>query len=99
MVVMGIAGSLRRASCNRGLLRAARQIVTIEVFDPGSLPLYNADLEADPPSAVRELRERVRSAGAILFATPEYNYSVSGVLKNAIDWGSQPRGQNVWDGK
>jgi chromate reductase len=99
MVVMGIAGSLRRASCNRGLLRAASEVVRVEVFDPGSLPWYNADLEADPPAVVRELRERVRGAGGILFATPEYNYSVPGVLKNVIDWGSQPKGQNVWDGK
>ncbi len=101
--LLGIPGSLRRASCNRGLLRAARELapdgVTIDVFDPGLLPLYNADLESDPPLVARDLRERVRAAGGILFATPEYNYSVSGVLKNVIDWGSQPRGQNVWDGK
>ncbi len=68
-------------------------------FDPGRLPLYNADHEPDPPAPARDLREAVRAADAILFAAPEYNYSVSGVLKNAIDWGSQPRGQNVWDGK
>ena len=103
MVVLSIAGSLRRASVNRGLLRAARDVVpagvTIEDLDLRALPLYNPDDEPDPPAAGRELRERVRAADAILFATPEYNYSVPGVLKNAIDWGSQPLGANVWGAK
>jgi chromate reductase len=103
MTVLGIAGSLRRASVNRGVLRAARELLPagagLEEFDAGDLPLYNADLEADVPEAARRLRERVRAADAVLLATPEYNYSVPGVLKNAIDWGSQPKGQSVWDGK
>jgi chromate reductase len=99
MTVLGIAGSLRRASINRGLLRAAHRVVPLTVLDLATLPLYNADLESDPPAAARDLRQTVRAADAILFATPEYNYGVSGVLKNAIDWGSQPHGQNVWDGK
>ena len=102
-LILGIAGSLRRASINRGLLRAARDLapagMSIVEFDLGPLPLYNADDEVDPPAAARELRARVRAADAVLFVTPEYNYSVSGVLKNAVDWGSQPRGQNVWDAK
>jgi chromate reductase len=101
MTVLGIAGSLRRASVNRGLLRAARDLapagMTIAALDLHDLPLYNADDEPDPPPAARNLRGRVRAADAVLFATPEYNYSVPGVLKNAIDWGSQPRGCNVWD--
>jgi chromate reductase len=103
LVVLGLAGSLRRASLNRGLLRAARDLapagMTITTLDLRDLPLYNADDEADPAPAARHLRERVRLADAVLFATPEYNYSVSGVLKNAIDWGSQPLGSNVWDNK
>ena len=103
MTVLGLAGSLRRASINRGLLRAARDLapagITITILDLHDLPLYNADDEPDPPAAARHLRDRVRAADAILFATPEYNYSVPGVLKNAIDWGSQPRGFNVWNGK
>lgn len=103
MIILGIAGSLRRASINRGLLRAARELapagVTVVDFDLRDLPLYNADDEPDPPVVARELRGRVREADAILFATPEYNYSVPGVLKNAVDWGSQPKGQNAWDGK
>jgi chromate reductase len=103
MTVLGLAGSLRRASVNRGLLRAARGVapagMSIVDLDLRDLPLYNADDEPDPPAAARHLRDCVRAADAVLFATPEYNYSVSGVLKNAIDWGSQPRGANVWDNK
>ena len=103
MTVLGLAGSLRRASCNRGLLRAARELapggMAVEILDLRDLPLYNADDEANPPAAGRVLRERVLAADGLLFATPEYNYSVPGVLKNAIDWGSQPKGRNVWDGK
>jgi chromate reductase len=99
MTVLGIAGSLRRASINRGLLRAARELATFTIvdFDLAPLPLYNPDDEPDPPAAARDLRDRVRASDAVLFATPEYNYSVPGVLKNAIDWGSQPLGANVWD--
>lgn len=103
MTVLGLAGSLRRASVNRGLVRAAGDLapagVTITALDLRDLPLYNADDEPDPPAAARHLRDRVRAADAVLFATPEYNYSVPGVLKNAIDWGSQPPGASVWDGK
>jgi chromate reductase len=99
LTVLGIAGSLRRASINRGLLRAANDFLPLTTLDLGPLPLYNADLESDQPAAARDLRDRVRVADAIFFATPEYNYGVSGVLKNAIDWGSQPRGRNVWEGK
>ena len=73
--------------------------MTFAGFNCGELPHYNADDEADPPAPARNLRERVRSADAILFVTPEYNYSVPGLLKNVVDWGSQPRGQNVWDDK
>src|SRR5689334_16910133 len=99
MTVLGIAGSLRRASINRGLLRAAHEVLPLILLDLADLPLYNADLEAGAPAAACRLRQSVRNANAILFATPEYNYGISGVLKNAVDWGSQPRGQNVWDGK
>lgn len=101
--ILGIAGSLRRASFNRGAVRAAMELtppgVTIRLLDIGDLPLYDADLEADPPSVVRGLRETVRAADAVLIATPEYNYSVPGVLKNALDWGSRPRPENAWRGK
>ncbi|MGB2694472.1 MAG: NAD(P)H-dependent oxidoreductase [Dehalococcoidia bacterium] len=93
--ILGIAGSLRRASYNRGLLRAAQEVtpegVEIEIFDLNEIPPYNADLDTEtPPEAVRALRERIASANALLFATPEYNTTMPGVLKNAVDWASRP---------
>jgi chromate reductase len=92
--VLGISGSLRRTSWNSGLLRAAADLLppgmTIETFDLTPLPMFSQDLEAELPEAVRHFRERIASADALLFATPEYNYSISGVLKNAIDWASRP---------
>ncbi len=93
--ILGVAGSLRRQSYNRALLRAAAELVpphvVIETFDIGRLPHFNQDVEAegDPPE-VRELKERLRAADALLIATPEYNWSTPGVLKNAIDWASRP---------
>ncbi len=101
--ILGIAGSLRKGSYNRAALRAAQQVVSngavLESFDLDGLPVYNADLESPVPPNVAELKTSVRRADAILFVTPEYNYSVSGVLKNAIDWASRPSGDNAWDGK
>ncbi len=89
--VVGIAGSLRAGSFNRALLAAAVELapagMTIEVADLRPIPLYDGDVEAaGVPAAVAELKSRVRGAGALLIATPEYNYSVPGVLKNALDW-------------
>jgi len=63
------------------------------------IPIFNQDHEQDPPPAVVEFKRRIRDADAILFVTPEYNYSIPGVLKNAIDWASRPYGDNAWDGK
>ena len=101
--ILGLAGSLRRASYNRGALRAAQKLVpenaSIEIFELDDIPPFNQDLEKSLPSAVADLKEKVRSADAILFVTPEYNYSVPGVLKNAVDWASRPYGDNAWDGK
>jgi chromate reductase len=102
--VVGIAGSLRRASYNRALLCAAQQLtpsslhIAIETLD--DVPLFNADLDngATPESVIR-LRRAVHQADALLLATPEYNHGVPGVLKNAIDWLSQPLGRCVLDGK
>lgn len=103
LTILGIAGSLRRASFNRGALRAASALapadVTIRLLEIGDLPLYNQDLEADPPPVVRSLRATVKAADAVLIATPEYNYSIPGVLKNALDWGSRPAADNAWRGK
>jgi chromate reductase len=100
--VLAFAGSLRKASWNRGLLRAARQVappeMTIEVFDLAEIPLYSEDVRQQGfPPAVEDLRERIRRADALLIATPEYNYSVPGVLKNAIDWASRPPDQPFRD--
>ena len=101
--ILGIAGSLRRDSYNRATLRAAIELVpegaTIEVFELDGIPGFNQDEEQNPPAKVVELKKRVREADAILFVTPEYNYSVPGVLKNAIDWASRPYGDSAWSGK
>ena len=101
--ILGIAGSLRRGSYNRALVGAAAALapsgMTIEPFDLAGIPLYNADDEAAPAARAVEFRRRVREADGVLMATPEYNYAPSGVLKNAIDWASQPYGQNAWDAK
>ncbi|MGA1993751.1 MAG: NAD(P)H-dependent oxidoreductase [Bryobacteraceae bacterium] len=101
--ILGIAGSLRQGSYNRAALRAAARLapegVTLEVFDLDGIPPYNQDEETRPPARVAELKARIRAADAILFATPEYNYSIPGVLKNAIDWASRPYGDSAWNGK
>ena len=101
--ILGIAGSLRHESYNRATLRAAIELVpdgaTIETFDLNDIPGFNQDEEQNPPAKVAELKRRVREADAILFVTPEYNYSVPGVLKNAIDWASRPYGDSAWNGK
>ena len=98
MNVIGISGSLRKGSFNTAALRAAQGLapegMTIEVAQIGDLPLYNDDVRAAgfPPPAER-LRAQLAAADAILLVTPEYNYSISGVLKNAIDWASRPPSQ------
>jgi len=101
--ILGIAGSLRKASYNRAALRGAQSLVPegvrLEVFDLEGIPPFNADLENDLSPRVRELKAAVRAADAILFCSPEYNYSIPGVLKNAIDWGSRPPKDNCWAGK
>ena len=101
--IPGIPGSLRKESYNRLALETARKLVpegaALEIVGLEGVPPYNQDLEDHPPSTVAELKSKIRSSDAILFATPEYNYSVSGVLKNAIDWASRPYGESAWDGK
>ena len=93
--VLGIAGSLRRASYNRGLLRAAVEGapagMEIAAFDLHLIPMYNGDLEAQGvPEPVEAFKKAIREADGLLIATPEYNYGVPAVLKNAIDWASRP---------
>jgi chromate reductase, NAD(P)H dehydrogenase (quinone) len=101
--ILGIAGSLRRASYNRATLRAATQLVpqdvTLDIFELDGIPGFSQDEEQNPPATVVELKKRIRAADAILIATPEYNYSIPGVLKNAIDWASRPYGDSAWNGK
>ena len=105
MQVLGIVGSLRRGSYNRGLLEAARAIapapMTIDLFDLAGIPLYNADLddEQQRPPEVARLKQAIARAAAVLIATPEYNHSVPGVLQNAIDWASRPGNNSVLKGK
>jgi len=104
MRVLGIPGSLRSASYNRGLLRAARELapegMDVEIYDVRDLPFYDGDVEAaGAPESVQRLRDAIREADAVLFTTPEYNRGTSGVLKNAIDWASRPARQSVLDGK
>ena len=103
ITILGIAGSLRRQSYNRSALRAAQQLLpegaSLDIFELDGIPGFNQDDEQNPPAKVVELKKRVRAADAILFVTPEYNYSVPGVLKNAIDWASRPYGDSAWDGK
>ncbi|MEM3383538.1 MAG: NAD(P)H-dependent oxidoreductase [Nitrososphaeria archaeon] len=103
ITVLGFAGSLRRKSYNKALLRAAAELLPknskLEIFDIDEIPIFNQDLENDMPVKVKEFKEKIRQADAILIATPEYNYSFSGVLKNAIDWASRPPGDNSFEGK
>ena len=101
--ILGIAGSLRKPSYNRALLGAAQKLapqdVKVDSFDLEGIPPFNQDTEKQPAAPVVELKRRVRAADAVLFATPEYNYSIPGVLKNAIDCASRPYGDNAWKGK
>ncbi|HVQ57991.1 MAG TPA: NADPH-dependent FMN reductase [Solirubrobacterales bacterium] len=105
MRVLGISGSLRRDSYNSALLRAAAERLPagaelVEFERLREIPPYDADAELDgTPDAVRELREAMREADAVLVATPEYNHSIPGVLKNALDWASRPAGQSALMGK
>jgi chromate reductase len=98
-----LVGSLRQASFNRKTAHALREIaagtLALEEVEIGDLPLYNEDLEANVPPAWARFRDRVRPADAVLFVTPEYNRSVPGVLKNAIDVGSRPYGKSVFSRK
>lgn len=101
--ILGIAGSLRRGSYNRGALEAATKLVPegaeIEIFELDGIPGFNQDDDQNPPEKVTELKRKIREADAVLFVTPEYNYSIPGVLKNAIDWASRPYGDSAWNGK
>lgn len=101
--LLGIAGSLRRGSYNRTLIRSAAGLApegtAFEVYDGlRRIPPFDEDRETPPPPPVADLRRRIEAADGVLFATPEYNGSVPGVLKNAVDWASRPYGGGVLDG-
>lgn len=101
--LLGISGSLRKKSFNTGALMAAQALapegVVFDTFDLSHIPLYNDDVRVQGyPEAVASLREKIAAADGLMIVTPEYNYSVSGVLKNAIDWASRPPNQ-PFDGK
>jgi chromate reductase len=93
--ILGIAGSLRTGSFNKATLHTAQEMapagMTIETFDIAPIPLYNEDVRQQGfPPPVQDFRARIKSADGVLIVTPEYNYSIPGVLKNAIDWASRP---------
>src|SRR5208337_2081020 len=98
--ILGFAGSLRKGSFNKALLRAALELLPedaeLEVFDLEGIPFYNQDLENRPAERVKDFKAKIRAADAIVIATPEYNYSIPGVLKNAIDCASRPHGDNAF---
>ncbi|MDQ3880754.1 MAG: NAD(P)H-dependent oxidoreductase [Chloroflexota bacterium] len=101
---LGVAGSLRRGSYNRGLIRAASEVaprgVSVSAYDLTDIPLYNADIETDgDPEPVAAFKRAIAAADALLIATPEYNHCIPGVLKNAIDWASRPPRQSALSGK
>jgi chromate reductase len=101
--IIGFAGSLRKGSYNRALVRAALELLPedarLEIFDLDGIPPFNQDLENQPSEKVKEFKAKIRAADAILIATPEYNYSIPGVLKNAIDCASRPYGDNAFEHK
>lgn len=101
--ILSFVGSLRKGSYNKAMMRAAVELVpkdaAIEVFDLQGIPPFNQDLERQPPQIVKEFKAEITKADAILIASPEYNYSIPGVLKNAIDWASRPYGDNAFEGK
>jgi chromate reductase len=98
-----IVGSLRRESINRklaqALIRLADGKLDMQLVDVSDVPLFDQDLEENLPPAVARYKDEIKAAGAVLFVTPEYNRSLPGVMKNLIDWGTRPRGQNSWSGK
>jgi len=103
IIILGFAGSLRKGSYNKALLHAAMELMPrdakLEIFDLEGIPPFNQDLETQMPEKVKEFKAKIRAADAILIATPEYNYSIPGVLKNVIDWASRPYGDNSFEGK
>lgn len=103
MKILVFVGGISRDSLNRRFLDELRKLapksLSFSVFDIASLPFYSQDMEADTPKMVTVMKFAIEDADAVLFVTPEYNRSIPGVLKNAIDWASRPSGSNSWAGK
>ncbi|MHB1830161.1 MAG: NADPH-dependent FMN reductase [Candidatus Micrarchaeaceae archaeon] len=101
--IFGFGGSFRKGSYTKALLHAADELVPesaeLEIFDIERIPLFNQDLEKNMPEEVRRFKDGIKAADAVLISTPEYNYSVPGFLKNAIDWASRPYGDNSFEDK
>ena len=101
--ILGFAGSLRKGSFNKAILRAAMKLLPenaeLDIFDLEGIPLFNQDNENNYPQKLLDFKSKIKAADAILIATPEYNYSIPGVLKNAIDCASRPYGDNAFKGK
>ena len=101
--IFGFAGSLRKGSYNKALLRAAVELTPkdadLETFDLEGIPPFNQDLESNPPDKVKEFKKKIKAADAILIVSPEANYTLPGVLTNAMNWASRPYGDSAFDGK
>jgi len=102
--VLGISGSLRKQSFNSALLRASLELkpikMEIEIFNLIDIPMYNSDVEQEGlPESVRIFKEKISAADSLLIASPEYNFSVTGAMKNAIDWASRPPNNSPLNGK
>jgi chromate reductase len=99
--ILSLIGGISKDSINKKLYFALNEIAKNEahfqIADVARFPFFSQDLEMDPPDVITEFKEQIRECHAVLFVTPEYNRSIPGVLKNAIDWGSRPYGQNLWD--
>ena len=101
--ILSFAGSLRKGSYNKALIHTAIELapqnISIEIFDLEGIPPFNQEFETNPPLRVKEFKDKIRDSDALLIATPEYNYSVPGVLKNAIDCASRPKADTPLEGK
>jgi chromate reductase len=102
--LLGISGSLRKASANTAILKALGEAIvdkaTLEIFPLNDIPLYNQDIDVEPmPAAIQAFRQAIAAADGIVISSPEYNYGMSGVLKNALDWASRPYGKATLTGK
>lgn len=101
--ILALVGGISRDSLNKKLYHAVKERapenLKIFTYDISKIPYFSQDIENDPPDSIIEFKDLIREADAVLFITPEYNRSFPGVLKNAIDWGSRPYGQNLWDKK